>query len=207
MADSIRPRMSGSGKGFVTGLFRILVRILKTKIFWFTAFPLVIAYCGAGACTTYVPPNMVGVKQVYYGSNAGIRPDIYPSGLHFVTAGVERLHLFPRDIQIVHFSDSQEEAQADTKAAPAVKLVTSDGYTVVLDAAVLYRIEDAHRVFTEAGPGRAYEDKLVIPRADRVLRKTLGELNAEQFYAGPKRIEKSKLAHDQLTAELQPYGI
>ena len=34
------------------------------------------------------------------------------------------------------------------------------------------------------GPGHAYEDRLVIPRADRSLRKALGELNAEEFYQG-----------------------
>ena len=49
-----------------------------------------------------------------------------------------------------------------------------------LDVTLLYHIEDPYRVFTEAGPGQAYQDRLVIPRADRIMRKTLGELNAEE---------------------------
>jgi regulator of protease activity HflC (stomatin/prohibitin superfamily) len=147
------------------------------------------------------------VKQVYYGSGAGIKKELYGPGLHFVTAGVERLYLFPRDLEVVNFSDSHSEVSQNQKSAPSVKLLTSDGYSVGLDVTILYRIDDAYKVFTEAGPGKAYEDKLVVPRADRILRKTLGELNAEQFYAGPKRIEKSKVAHDQLAEELKAYGI
>jgi regulator of protease activity HflC (stomatin/prohibitin superfamily) len=79
---------------------------------------------------------------------------------------------------------------------------------VQLDVSVLYRIRDAHKVFTEAGPGRAFEDRLVIPRADRILRKTLGELNAEQFYQGPHRIQKAREAHEGLSTEPRAvYGI
>jgi regulator of protease activity HflC (stomatin/prohibitin superfamily) len=206
MSD-IHPRVPGSGQAAARGLLRVLGRILRSKIFWIAALPVIVFYCGAGSCTTYVPPDMVGIKQVYYGSGAGIKPEPYGSGLHFITAGVERLHLFSRDLQVINFSDSPSEVSANLRNAPAVKLLTSDGYSVGLDVTVLYHIVDAYKVFTEAGPGRGYEDKLVAPRADRIIRKTLGELNAEEFYAGPKRIEKSHAAHDQLAAELKAYGI
>src|SRR5207247_1367107 len=72
---------------------------------------------------------------------------------------------------------------------------------------LLFHIKDPYRVFTEAGPGRAYESRLVIPRAGRILRKTLGELNSEEFYQGPRRIEKAKAAHEQLATELGGFGI
>jgi regulator of protease activity HflC (stomatin/prohibitin superfamily) len=78
---------------------------------------------------------------------------------------------------------------------------------VQLDVTVLYRLTDPYKVFVEAGPGKAFEDRLVIPRVDRILRKTLGELNSEQFYQGPKRIDKAKAAHDQLVTEVAGYGI
>src|SRR5262249_9040346 len=84
---------------------------------------------------------------------------------------------------------------------------TSDGYNVQLDVSLLFHVADAYQVFIEAGPGQAFEDRLVIPRADRILRKTLGELNSEEFYQGPRRIEKAGAAHDQLAAELAPFGI
>jgi len=47
----------------------------------------------------------------------------------------------------------------------------------------------------------------VIPNADRILRKTLGELNSEEFYQGPKRIDKANQAQEQLAASLESNGI
>ncbi len=172
MSDSIRPKVPISGSAVAGAILKIVGRILKSKWTYILGLPILLAYCGAGACTTYVPPNMIGIKQVNYGSNAGIRKDLYGAGLHFVAAGVERLYLFPRDVQVINFSDSQSEVSPDARNTAAIKIQTSDGYNVVLDVTVLYRIVDPYRVFTEAGPGRAFEDKLVIPRADRILRKT-----------------------------------
>jgi len=207
MSDSIRPKLPFSAAGLLGGVLGILGKILKTRIFWIAIVPIILIYCGAGSCTTYVPPNMVGIKQVVYGSGAGIKKDLYESGVYFIVPGVERLYLFPRDVQVVNFSDSASEVSKDLRSAPAVKLLTSDGYSVTIDVTILYRIDNAYQVFTEAGPGRGFEDKLVVPRADRIMRKTLGELNAEEFYAGPKRIEKTTLAHVQLVEELKPYGL
>jgi regulator of protease activity HflC (stomatin/prohibitin superfamily) len=182
-------------------------RLLRVRKLWVIGGGLLAFYILGASCSTYVPPNMVGVKQVYYGSGAGIRPEAYGPGLHLIVAGTERLHLFPRDIQVINFSDSESEVSHRFRTAPSIKIQTSDGYNVQLDVAVLYRLKDAHKVFVEAGPGRSFEDRLVIPRADQILRKTLGELNSEQFYQGPLRIEKAKAAHDQLRAEVAPAGI
>jgi len=182
-------------------------RLLRVRKLWVIGGGLLAFYILGASCSTYVPPNMVGVKQVYYGSGAGIRPEAYGPGLHLIVAGTERLHLFPQDIQVINFSDSESEVSHRFRTAPSIKIQTSDGYNVQLDVAVLYRLKDAHKVFVEAGPGRSFEDRLVIPRADQILRKTLGELNSEQFYQGPLRIEKAKAAHDQLRAEVAPAGI
>jgi regulator of protease activity HflC (stomatin/prohibitin superfamily) len=150
---------------------------------------------------------MTAVRQILYGSGAGIKRDVFGPGTHFLLPGAERVHLFPHDLQLVNFSDSPSEVSRQYRSAPAIKIQTSDGYNVLLDVTVLYKISDPYRVFTEAGPGRAFEDRLVIPRADRILRKTLGELNSEEFYQGPHRIEKSKAAHELLSTELSPFGI
>jgi regulator of protease activity HflC (stomatin/prohibitin superfamily) len=205
--DLITPKLPFRGDRVRSLLGRLLRRLLRSRVFWIAGGALFIIYCGPSSCSTYVPPNMVGVKQVYYGSSAGIKNDTYGPGLHFLAAGVERLHLFPHDLQVINFSDSPSEVSRQFRSAPSIKIQTSDGYNVQLDLSVLYRIEDAYKVFTEAGPGRAFEDRLVIPRADRILRKTLGELNSEEFYQGPRRIEKARAAHDALAAELQPFGI
>ena len=207
MSDPVRPRVpfDWSTVGAVAG--GVLRRIFRIKRLWIVLGSVLAVYVLGSSCSTYVPPNMIGIRQVYFGSSAGIRPESYAPGLHFIVAGVERLHLFPHDLQVINFSGSSSETSQQERQADSIKIQTSDGYNVQLDVSIIYRIKDPYHVFTEAGPGRAFEDRLVIPRADRILRKTLGELNSEEFYQGPKRIEKARAAHDQLVTEVAGYGI
>jgi regulator of protease activity HflC (stomatin/prohibitin superfamily) len=204
---TIKPQLPFDGSKLLGALLRLVGRLLRIRAVWIAGAILFVAYVVPSCTTTYVPPNMVAVRQVVYGTGAGIKRDLYGPGLHLIIPGAERVHLFPHDLQLVNFSDSSSEVSRQYRSAPSIKIQTSDGYNVQLDVSVLYRLGDAYRVFTEAGPGRAFEDRLVIPRADRILRKTLGELNSEEFYQGPRRIEKAKAAHDLLAAELSPFGI
>jgi regulator of protease activity HflC (stomatin/prohibitin superfamily) len=203
----IRPRLPFAARSVLTVIGRIIRRLMRSKVAWIILGAVLLGYCGPSSCSTYVPPNMVGVKQVYYGSDAGMRKEVFGPGLHFLAVGVERLHLFPTDVQLINYSDSSSEVSQQQRSAPSIKIQTSDGYNVQLDVTLLYRLTNAYKIITEAGPGRAFEDRLVIPRVDRILRKTLGELNAEEFYQGPRRIEKSNAAHEALKTELHEYGI
>jgi regulator of protease activity HflC (stomatin/prohibitin superfamily) len=207
MSEPIRPRLPVDWQSAASIVGRVLRRLLRIKWLWIIGGTWLAVYILGSSCSTYVPPNMIGIRQVYFGSGAGIKPESYGPGLHFIVAGAERLHLFPRDLQVINFSSSSSELSQQSHQSDSIKIQTSDGYNVQLDVTIIYRIKDPYHVFTEAGPGRAFEDRLVIPRADRILRKTLGELNSEQFYQGPKRIEKSNAAHDQLVAEVAPSGI
>jgi regulator of protease activity HflC (stomatin/prohibitin superfamily) len=205
--DLIRPRVPFDRRRALDLLGRLLRWLFRRKITWIAIGVLFLAWCGPSACTTYVPPNATGIKQVFYGSSAGMKKEPYGPGIHFLMPGVERMHVFPADLQLINFTDSPSESSIRSRSAPSIKIQTSDGYNVQLDVSLLYRIDDAYKVITESGPGRSFEDRLVVPRADRILRKTLGELNAEEFYQGPRRIEKSQLAHDLLKSELAAQGI
>src|ERR1700690_381654 len=182
MSEPIRPRLDVDWQSGVALPGRVLRRLLRLRVLWLVVAGVAAIYFVVSSSATYVPPNMTGIRQVYFGSGAGIKPESYGPGLHFIVAGIERLHLFPRDLQVINFSDSSSELSAQSKQADSIKIQTSDGYNVQLDVPIIYRIKDPYPVFTEAGPGRAFEDRLVIPRADRILRKTLGELNSEEFY-------------------------
>jgi regulator of protease activity HflC (stomatin/prohibitin superfamily) len=207
VSTPVSPRVPVPWDRIGAALWRLVRRLARIKWLWIVGGGWLLLYILGSSCSTYIPPNMVAVRQVYYGSQAGIRKEIYGPGLHFVAGGVERLHAFPHDLQVINFSDSSSEISPGFRSAPSIKIQTSDGYNVQLDVTVLYRITDPYRVFVEAGPGRAFEDRLVFPRVDRILRRTLGELNSEQFYQGPKRIDKARMAHDQLVTEVAPYGI
>ena len=179
------------------------------RLMWPIGAILAIVLLSYGSCTTYVRPGQYGVKQVILGSNQGVHPDVYPPGLHWLTPGAERMHTFPADLQVLEMSDQTgaHEPKTNMRQVPAIKIQTSEGYTVSVDITVLYRIEDAYKVMTQIGPGRLYEDSAVIPRAEQQLRRKFGELDAEQFYQGAHREEAAAQAQQLLTDELSPKGI
>ncbi|HVE83777.1 MAG TPA: SPFH domain-containing protein [Myxococcales bacterium] len=161
-----------------------------------------------GSCTTYLKPNEFGIKQVTWGTGKGVKPEIYRTGLHWVTPGAERILRFPTDIQTLNLTnDPNERAADDARRAAALNIQTSEGYKVSVDISVLYRIADPYKVITQVGPGKLYEDSLVIPRSEQTLRKSLGELDAENFYDVEKRLSRIEAATKDLRAQLEPVGI
>jgi regulator of protease activity HflC (stomatin/prohibitin superfamily) len=118
------------------------------------------------------------------------------------------MHLFPADLQVLEMSDAQVPSAhiPNLRTVAALKIQTSEGYTVSVDITVLYRIEDPYKLMTKIGPGRLYEDSLVIPRAEQQLRRTFGELDAEEFYKGDTREKAAADAQRLLTEDLAPMG-
>src|SRR3954464_15808215 len=120
-------------------------RVFRTRagrIFYLVAAIFVASLVGYGSCTTYVKPNEFGIKQVTWGTGKGVKPDIYTTGLHWVTPGAERMHRFPTDIQMLNLTSDPNEGgrEDDARAAPALNIQTSEGYKVTVDISVLYRI-------------------------------------------------------------------
>jgi regulator of protease activity HflC (stomatin/prohibitin superfamily) len=164
---------------------------------------------GWNAFTVYIQPGQWGVKQVTLGTGAGVHPETFAPGTHFLTPGAERMHLFPADLQVLEMSDSELPSAhiPNLRTVAALKIQTSEGYTVSVDVTVLYRIEDPYKVMTQIGPGRLYEDSVVIPRAEQQLRRMFGELDAEEFYKGDTREKASADAQRLLSEDLKPRGI
>lgn len=178
------------------------------RILWLVGALGALSVTGYSCCTVYVEPGQVGVKQVVLGPGQGVHQDVYGPGLHFLTPGAERMHRFPADLQILEMTDVNPAKETiNARLVPPIKIQTSEGYTVSVDVAVLYRIDDAYKVMTQIGPGRLYEDQAVIPRAEQQLRRELGELDAEDFYKGDKREKAAAEVQRQLTEELAPKGI
>ncbi len=187
-------------------------RIFATRagrVLYLTVFCLVGLTVAYNGCTVYVKPNQYGIKQVIYGSGKGIKPEIYSAGVRWVMTGTERMHLFPTDLQALNLTASSSESDSveGSRLMPALNIQTSEGYNVRVDLTVLYRIEDPYKVITAVGPGRLYEDSVVIPRSEQILRMRLGELEAEQFYNVSRRAEKVAAALADLNAALQPVGV
>ncbi|MBN2798595.1 MAG: SPFH domain-containing protein [Deltaproteobacteria bacterium] len=160
--------------------------------------------------TVTIGPDQFAVRQVFLGPSQGVGDRVFGPGLHLQIPGYERYHKVPRDMQVLELNDSEashvHKSWEDFKVAPAIRIQTSEGYQVTVDVSVLYRVVDPYTVLTRI-PGGLYTEKVVIPEADKILRQTLGELDAEDFYSETRRFEKADMARKQLQAQLEPYGI
>ncbi len=192
------PTRSIGRRIFATRAGRLLYILVAAASFFLLAY---------NTCTVYVGPNEWALKQVTVGVNKGISNTVYSAGVHWVTPGTERMLTFPTDLQVLSLTNDPNERGIDSRQAPALNIQTSEGYTVTVDATVLYRITDPFKVYKSAGPGRLYETSLAIPRSEQILRKRLGELDAEEFYNAGKRMHQADLAKIDLNKEFDPDGL
>jgi regulator of protease activity HflC (stomatin/prohibitin superfamily) len=156
----------------------------------------------------YVEPNEFGIKVVRIGIHRGVQKDVYPSGLNFILPfGFQQMHRLPKDVQVLELTNYPKTAAKFARQEKAAHIQTSDGFFVDVDVSILYRIVDAYKVFTTIGPGTLYEDNGIIPKAEPVLKATLGELTTEEFYNSPMRVEKAEAAKNMLNKELDQKGL
>ncbi len=162
-------------------------------------------------CFTYVAPNEYGIKvvQVPVLSKRGVHEEVYDTGYHFVLRpfGVEQMFLFPKDIQVLDLTGTREESAQEAKVTKPAHIQTSDGFFVDVDVSILYHVKDPYTVFTRLGPGRLFESNGIVPKAEPILKQTLGELTTEEFYNSPLRTAKAETARELLEKELGQYGL
>jgi regulator of protease activity HflC (stomatin/prohibitin superfamily) len=147
------------------------------RLVWFLGAVLVVGVVGYNSCTTYVRPGEAGVKQISYGMGKGIEPFVYGVGLHFVGLG-ERMHLFPTYLQILELTNSRAESMEN-----------GPGHRVTSEINI--QTSEGYNVRVDA----------------TVLYRIAGELDAEDFYRGNKRMEKAREAQEALSTELADKGI
>ena len=144
------------------------------------------------------------------GPEPGRAPELYGPGLHVQIPGYEKLHRMPRDLQMLELNDAemgQRALREDVRHGHAIEIQTSDGYRVTVDVTILYRIVDPYEVVTKVGFGRAYEEKVVMKRSDKMLRQILGSLQAEDFFNDEIRMARAEDARVQLQDDLEEWGI
>jgi regulator of protease activity HflC (stomatin/prohibitin superfamily) len=200
--DQWRPNFSPSAF-FQSSLFRKLL------------LPLLVLFIGLKflifLCFVYVRPNEYGIKVVrvpIFGAR-GVHKEIYDTGFHFVLKPLdcEEMFLFPKDMQVLDLTGTREEAAREATVSKPAHIQTSDGFYVDVDASILYKIVNPYLVFTHLGAGRSFETIGLMPKAEPVLKQTLGELTTEEFYNSPLRSTKTELAKELLNRELAAYGL
>ncbi|MBI3302150.1 MAG: SPFH domain-containing protein [Deltaproteobacteria bacterium] len=187
-----------SGRFFRTIILPALALILGMKFLLLT-------------CVTYVGPNEYGIKVVRVPllSSRGVHKQVYTTGFHLVLKpfNIEQMYPFPKDVQVIDFTGSREEAAREAELRQPAHIQTSDGFFVDVDVSILYKVADPYLVFTRLGAGRLFESNGIIPKAEPILKQALGELNTEEFYNSPLRFAKSEMAKELLNRDLAPYGL
>ncbi len=158
-------------------------------------------------CLVYVQPDEFGIKVVRLGAHRGVQKDVYGAGLYFVVPGMHQMSRLPMGVQVLELTNSPTTAALSSRQEKAAHIQTSDGFFVDVDVSILYRISDPYLVFTSIGPGTLYEDNGIMPKAEPILKATLGELTTEEFYNSPLRVKRTNAAKDILNRELNPKGI
>jgi regulator of protease activity HflC (stomatin/prohibitin superfamily) len=159
-----------------------------------------------GCVITYVAPGEIGLRQVAFGPNKGLQKSLVKPGYRRQVRGYETVRTFPRDIQIVEFTNSESERGPDHRSVSAVNVPTVDGYPVAVDVTVMYRIADPFKVVSRFGFGRGYEDNVVIRLTEPAIKQHLGELRAEEFY-GDHRLIKARNLRNDLAARFKENGV
>ncbi len=161
----------------------------------------------ARACLfSYVPPDAIGIRQVNFGPGRGLHKEPVLPGWRREVSGYERIQTFPRDVQVVEFTNSQGEKGTGHRQVGAIKVPTVDGYPVDVDVTVLYWIAEPYKVVSRFGFGNAYEEAVVIRVTDPLVKEHLGGLLAEQFY-GAARLEKVAALKQDLAARFATNGL
>jgi len=172
------------------------------------AVVVVVLLLAVSSFLVYVGPDQYGIKVVKIGANRGVHKEIYDVGYHFIIPfGFEEMHTMPRSFQVLELTNSPETAAGLAMREKPAHIQTSDGFFVDVDVSILYHIEDPHKVFTSIGPGTLYISNGIVPKAEPVLKETLGELTTEEFYNSPLRVAKTQIAKDKLNNELVSKGI
>lgn len=184
------------------------IRRSRTRALWALLALIVAGLIGYFSCLTYIGPDEFGIKQVMIGLKRGIQKEVYRTGYRFVLPEpFERMHRFPKSIQVLELSNNPITRSQFARHERAAYIQTSDGFFVEVDASILYRIVDPYQVFVTLGPGRLFEDNGIVPRAEAILKQTLGELTTEEFYNSPLRVEKVHKAREIMNQELQSKGL
>jgi regulator of protease activity HflC (stomatin/prohibitin superfamily) len=167
------------------------------------AIPLLLV---RGCLITYVAPNEIGLRQIAFGPGRGLQKTVVTPGYRRQIFGYETIRTFPRDVQIIEFSNNEEERGPDHRTVGAINVPTVDGYPVAVDVTVMFRVADPFLVVSRFGFGNAYEDQVVIRLTDPAIKQHLGELKAEEFYRD-QRLLKARELKQELTSRFRENGL
>lgn len=149
-------------------------------------------------CATKIGSNEVGVKvyKAIFTNQVIDKP--YTAGTYFYIPFISSFYSFDRSQQKLEFHDKS-----------ALRLKTSDGNDISIDAAVIYAIDatNVSKLIQEVGPDVDYKTELIEPTAQSVIRTVIGELSTEDMYNSGLRSEKASRAMLIMNEKFSSMGV
>jgi len=151
------------------------------------------------ACIKQIDAGEIGVKKLF----GSIRPDVLPSGLHFVNPLLDITKL---DIKTQNYTMAGVNDQGDKSGDDAIKVLTSDGLEVTIDLTVLYKIvaTEAPKLLRETGED--YRDKIVRPITRTKIRDNAVYYQAVDLF-GNKRDEFQQRIYKTIEDDFRKRGL
>ena len=128
-------------------------------------------------------PGEIGVLNAEW--TTGLVEEDYGPGYHWNVGPLHTWSILDGRVQTLHMHRDRDRAgrTEDAQVYEALQLKSNDGATITLDITLKYRIKPGNgwRLFKTFGSTIGYQEKVRNTALD-VLRLSLGELEAEQFY-------------------------
>ncbi len=149
-------------------------------------------------CATKIGSNEVGVKVHKAVVVNSVVEKAYTAGTYFYIPFISSFYSFDRSQQKLEFHDKS-----------ALRLKTSDGNNISIDAAVIYSIDatNVSKLIQEVGPDVDYKTEMVEPTAQSVIRTVIGELSTEDMYNSGLRSEKATRAMLIMNEKFKDMGV
>lgn len=146
------------------------------------------------ACTK-IDVDQIGVRINNYGPSKGVIPKDFSPGYRIKFANMHTWHYFPSTAQ--RLAMTKNVAQRGSGDRGPVQLRTADGFDILLDVYVYYKIADekAHRLLEDIGPGERFKEILLTIAVDGCI-AVFGTMQTEDFYISSVRKQKLLEARD-----------
>jgi len=167
----------------------------------------------AGNGCIVVKGDEVGVKTVNIAlwGERGVQQQPYSAGTHFYNPLLSDFMKFDKSEKKLEMAGAADRRSARGTSMPGeIRLKTSDGNNVWIDATVNWQIDQsrAHLVLDNVGRSdREVLETIVLPESRSVIRDVLGEMTTEEFYDSSMRDTKAQRAEEILRERMDPHGI
>lgn len=180
---------------------------IDLALFRWLMLPLAVVWlCGCESTSSTevgVRTNLLGIVE-----KRGYQQVYQPGGVYLVMPVVNSWNRLPISQQNLLMNAS--ETEGDRPVPDDITFKTRDGNNVHIDVNVMWRLDPQKAAFIVSSVGQTIgeiKERLVRPVARSVIRDVFNEITSEEYYHVTVKNKTAAHAREELTKELEPFGI